>query len=172
MKYYAGIGSRKTPENIMEFMKNIAAFLAKNDFILRSGGANGADSSFEFGSDQVNGKKEIFLPWKNFNNNNSNLFNVCENSIKIAEQFHPKFKYLKSPAKKLISRNTYQILGHNLNSPSLFVICYTENGEISGGTGQAIRIANHYNIPVFNLGNIKNINQNNFINSYLYKWLN
>ena len=32
------------------------------------------------------------------------------------------------------------------------VICWTPRGEVTGGTGQAIRIANSLNIPVHNLG--------------------
>lgn len=45
------------------------------------------------------------------------------------------------------ARNSHQILGWDLETPTNFVVCYTK-----GGTGQAIRIANHYNIPVFDVG--------------------
>ena len=37
------------------------------------------------------------------------------------------------------------------NPPSNFVVCYTPDGKASGGTGQAIRIAEYYNIPIYNL---------------------
>lgn len=53
---------------------------------------------------------------------------------------------------KLQARNSYQILGLDLNTPSNFVICWTKNGKGSGGTGQAIRIARAYNIPIFDAG--------------------
>ena len=46
-KYYTGIGSRKTPENILKKFKDIATFLETKQYILRSGGAEGADSAFE-----------------------------------------------------------------------------------------------------------------------------
>jgi predicted Rossmann fold nucleotide-binding protein DprA/Smf involved in DNA uptake len=49
MKYYAGIGSRETPKEICNKMTEIASLLEKQDFVLRSGGANGADSAFEKG---------------------------------------------------------------------------------------------------------------------------
>ena len=34
---------------------------------------------------------------------------------------------------------------------SKFVICWTKNGKGTGGTGQAIRIAKGFGIPVFDL---------------------
>jgi hypothetical protein len=32
------------------------------------------------------------------------------------------------------------------------VICYTQGGKLKGGTGQALKIAQKYRVPVFNLG--------------------
>jgi hypothetical protein len=46
-----------------------------------------------------------------------------------------------------------QVLGNYGNDPVEFVICWTSNGKDSGGTGQAIRIAKAFDIPVFNLYN-------------------
>ena len=51
-----------------------------------------------------------------------------------------------------MARNSYQVLGRNLDDPVEFVICWTPGGSGSGGTGQAIRIAKDYQIPVFDLG--------------------
>jgi hypothetical protein len=49
-----------------------------------------------------------------------------------------------------MARNYRQIRG--LDAPdSKFVICWTPNGELKGGTAQAIKIAKNYGIPVFNL---------------------
>lgn len=52
--------------------------------------------------------------------------------------------------KKLLTRNGYQVLGKDLNTPSEYLICYS-NGK--GGTQQAIRIAEdiNINVPIFNL---------------------
>ena len=50
------------------------------------------------------------------------------------------------------SRNCHQILGYDLKSPVDCVICWTPNGRIQGGTATAIKVANKYNVPVFNLG--------------------
>jgi predicted Rossmann fold nucleotide-binding protein DprA/Smf involved in DNA uptake len=44
-KYYAGIGSRETPKDICDIMTQLAIKLANNGWVLRSGGAKGADRS-------------------------------------------------------------------------------------------------------------------------------
>ena len=46
---YAGIGSRNTPENIQAIMTKLATKLESLGWVLRSGGADGADSAFELG---------------------------------------------------------------------------------------------------------------------------
>jgi hypothetical protein len=48
-------------------------------------------------------------------------------------------------------RNTYQVLGADLNMPADVVVCWTVDGKASGGTGQAMRIAKDYAIPIVNL---------------------
>ena len=47
-----------------------------------------------------------------------------------------------------MARNSYQVLGLKLDLPVQFIICYTDG---NGGTQQALRIANHYNIKIINL---------------------
>ena len=64
MKYYAGIGSRETPNDICLYMTTIAKKLAKLGYTCNSGGADGADSAFERGA-VIN--RQIFLPWDGFN---------------------------------------------------------------------------------------------------------
>src|SRR3546814_20907740 len=44
-----------------------------------------------------------------------------------------------------------QVLGPELDKPARFVMPWTVDGGATGGTGQAIRIANSLNIPVLNL---------------------
>jgi len=157
--YYTGIGSRETPNDILWKMVFLAAKLAKLNWILRSGGADGADSAFEFGCDKAQGKKEIYLPWKDFNKNKSPHFLIPAKAYDISAEVHPHWNYLKLPVKKLMARNAQQILGENLDTKSIFVVCWTPDGCISdetrsqktGGTGQAISIASLCDIPVFNL---------------------
>ena len=61
-KYYAGIGSRKTLPEILFLMSKIAIFLSENNYILRSGGANGADEAFSKKIDD--NKNKFFFPGK------------------------------------------------------------------------------------------------------------
>lgn len=152
MKYFTGIGSRQTPAYVCEVMKKVTPMCNNNGFILRSGGADGADSAFE--ADAL--YKDVYLPWKGFNNNESNLFGVCSTAIDIAKNIHPKWESLSAGAKKLHARNIYQILGKSLDVPSKFVLAYTDGGELIGGTRTALVLASQYNIPIFNFGAYSN----------------
>ena len=153
--YYTGIGSRETPEEYLELFTKIARWLSKRNCILRSGGAKGSDQAFEKGALQ----KEIYLPWSNFECNKSKLVASNPKAFEIAKKYHPRFDYLSDGAKKLQARNSHQILGFDLESPSDFVICWTKDGKGQGGTGQALRIAKDYNIPIFDCGKYENIKQ-------------
>jgi hypothetical protein len=150
MPYYAGIGSRETPPEINRVMTEAANFLYSHGYVLRSGGANGADSAFEAGVPDDT-MKEIYLPWKNFNGNKSRLFEISEEALQLASQFHPAWDLLSYGVRKLIARNGYQVLGYDLNTPVSFVLCWTKGGKDIGGTAQAIKIAKSRGIPVFNL---------------------
>lgn len=159
MSYYAGIGARATPMYVQEYFSSLAAFLATKGFTLRSGGAQGADIAFELGCDRMNGQKEIYLPWKYFERSNSNLIVSNPKAFEIAEQFHPYWNNLKAGAKKLQARNSHQVLGYALDEPVKFVICWTKDGKGSGGTGQALRIAKHYGIPIFDAGKYETVDE-------------
>ena len=150
MQFYAGIGSRKTPKEYLKVMQNIAIYLANKKYVLRSGHADGADIAFELGCDSVKGNKEIYIPWKNFNGaDNSAIIPEFTSSLEeFSKNFHPKWNLLSLPAKKLMMRNSCQIFGLNGDTPVKFIICWHNN---SGGTMQAVRIANYYQIPVINL---------------------
>lgn len=150
--YYAGIGSRETPAETLNSFEYFGELFARKGFVLRSGGAKGADSAFENGCDKVNGNKEIFLPWKGFEGSDSKLYNISADALDVAATYHPYWKNLSDGAKKLQARNSYQVLGYNLDTPSNFIVCWTKNGKGGGGTGQAIRIAKANNIPVFDFG--------------------
>lgn len=159
MNYYAGIGSRETPEFVLDVFESVAEFLAKHGFTLRSGCAKGSDIAFENGCDRVNGLKEIYLPWKGFNGSNSDLIVSNPKAFEIAKQFHPYWHNLSQGAQKLQARNSHQVLGLDLHTPSKFIICWTKNGSGSGGTGQAIRIARNSNIPIFDAGKYIDTNE-------------
>jgi hypothetical protein len=150
---YAGIGSTKTPDNICKLMGAIAYLLYRRGYILRSGGAEGADDAFEKGT-PVMAIMEIFLPWNRYNGKPDTMrLTSMELGVarSIAEKYHPNWLACSEGAKKLHTRNTMQILGRGCNSPVKFVICWTPDGKNSGGTGQALRIAEDKKIKVYNL---------------------
>lgn len=156
---YTGIGSRKTPES-MQYIMTMFAYSIKGT--LRSGGAKGADTAFEIGSPS----KEIYLPKKHFNGNQSPLvvteFENFKEISEIAEAIHPNWDACDEYARLLHSRNVCQILGKDLDKPSDLVVCWTPDGannrdadvsRLTGGTGTAINLAKQFDILVLNLYN-------------------
>jgi len=173
-RFYTGIGSRDIPTDIGITMRSLAIVLARNGFILRSGGAAGADSAFEEGCDVEGGGKEIYLPWERFRNNSSTLHYISPEAIELAEDYYGQnWLYTKTTTKKFMARNMYQVTGQDLNAPSEFIICWTPDGctsmskrsRVTGGTGQAIAYGSDLEIPVFNL---KNENAYNEIVEHFY----
>lgn len=150
---YTGVGSRETPSDILRVIEKLAANFGKKGHTLRSGGAEGADSSFELGCRSVAGSMEIYLPWYKFNGNRSPLFTITEEAYKIASRIHPCWEACTPAARKLHARNCYQVLGRNLNQPSDLLICWTKNGQSVGGTRTAIELAKEHKIPIVNLAN-------------------
>ena len=154
MRYYAGVGSRQTPEGVTELMTRIATRLESFGYTLRSGGTHGADEAFAQGCTS----KEVYVPWDGYNGLPL-LYPIPEAAYVIAKQWHPAWNHLSGAVKKLMARNVQQILGPKLDDPSDFVICWTPDSCIShakrgprtGGTGQAISIACAHQIPVYNL---------------------
>lgn len=152
MKIYCGCGSRETPNDVLEMFIHIGMILAERKYILRSGGAEGADIAFEQGCDLAYGDKEIYIPWKNFNGSDSNLIGACNKAISLASTIHSAWDKCSTWAKVLHGRNCYQILGKSLDKPVDFVICWTHQGLLQGGTSTAIKLANKHNIKVYNFG--------------------
>ncbi|WP_419663864.1 hypothetical protein Dvar_40930 [Desulfosarcina variabilis str. Montpellier] len=146
MQFYTGVGSRKTPPEILTLMTRFAMFAARNGLILRSGGAIGADQAFEAGAGDL---KEIYRPE-----------DATPEALELAAQYHPAWHYMKWYSRRLHGRNAFQVLGKGLNTPSKFLICWTPDGctrhstrkTSTGGTGTAISIASEVaKIPIFNM---------------------
>ena len=172
-RYYTGIGSRKTPPDVLELMGVVARKLEQDGWILRSGGAGGADLAF---GEAVTawGNKEVFLPWKGFAQGGFFQYDpaLWREAELIASDplVYPLWNFdtgssagpnpKRDAVRKLQTRNVFQVLGKDLRTPSSFVLCWTPDGAVSrkewrrgitGGTGTAINLASIRNIPVFNL---------------------
>ena len=109
--------------------------------------------------------QNIYIPWNNFNGRKNSEYKgysskISDAEFEIAMKYHPSGANMKDSLKTLMARNVLQILGREHEGervPVSEVICYTPDGAETkttyktGGTGQSIRIANDYNIPVYNL---------------------
>lgn len=154
---YAGIGSRKTPQNVCDFMTRLAISLEKMGYVLHSGGADGADTAFARKIKSEN--KKIYYAVRG---------EESPEAQKIALDFHPNpyalQQHKNQRALYLMARNSFQIMGDDLKTPVDFVICWTDDGcqshetrtKDTGGTGQAIELASRHNIPVYNLKKYEN----------------
>lgn len=147
---YAGIGSRETPEEVLALFSRLAGYLGERGCVLRSGGAKGADTAFENGCG--NGKKEIFLPWK-MEERTATFMGTTPEAEELVKKYHSNWDSYRESVKKLLGRNAFQILGLDLATPADFVVCYTEGGELKGGTSTAIKLAMDNGIPILNAGN-------------------
>lgn len=166
--YYTGIGSRKTPKTQCEVLKSLGHCLALNSYTLRSGGAEGADTAFEDGAKQhlIRSPKQfydIYLPWDGYEGRRKGLnYFIPEDcppllwrkATEIAKDTHPDWNACSKGARTLHTRNVFQVLGHKLDDPSKFLICWAEvdrKGTPKGGTATAWRIAKEHNVRCFNI---------------------
>lgn len=154
--YYAGIGSRETPPLILTLMHDLAARLAPT-WTLRSGRAIGADSAFERGALSANGLTDLYTA-------NSTIPDWAFTHV---DTYHPIGSSLVPYHRRLHARNSLILFGPNgpedpeLRSRVSFVLCWTPDAadgspsrptsRATGGTGQAIRVAHAYSIPIRNL---------------------
>lgn len=173
MKFYTGVGSRETPEEIIKVMVALGRKLADDGWILRSGAAPGADQAFELGwihhVQSVKGdftKAELFIPWEGFEKHTRDGCFGCnilpdlddpelyKKAQVIAEATHPAWDKCTRGAKTLHTRNVYQVLGRTLDKPSQMLVAWTpltKGGQPKGGTATAIRLAEKNGSKCFNL---------------------
>jgi len=137
-KYYAGIGSRRTPPNILSEITRVAGRLCNMDYIVRSGGADGADKAF---TDKLPAEACVILKAKD----------ATPAAIKMASTIHPAWHLCDDYARKLLGRNCMIILGANLDEPADFVICWMDPVATRGGTLLGVNLAKSRDIPIYNL---------------------
>lgn len=161
-RIYTGVGSRRTPAPVLDYMRKVAGLLAEKGWMLRSGGAEGADTAFELGARDGGGPREIYIPWEGFESlrpdySAAPYLHVLDlrddrGAIEIAKSLLPHWFTIRTPSQKCHARNVLQVLGKDLDEPSSFVICWTKDGKASGGTATAIKLAKEQRIPLLNLG--------------------
>lgn len=159
--FFTGVGSRKTPAAIQNWIEKLSERLCRLGWGLRSGKALGADSAFQRGlerlpEDQQRG--EIYLPWPDFNSDTgltSRFDKMIEDpeAVFLASRVHPAWEQCKDSVRKLHTRNVYQVLGEDLKTPSKFVLYSAEEhyGVVTGGTATAVALARAFCIPAINI---------------------
>lgn len=165
-RYYAGIGSRQTPGDVLLLMEGLAEKLAGEGWMLRSGHAAGADRAFERGA---NGNATIYLPWPSFGTaryGDDEGMRVVGEAVVNEPQWRANFEWLvaaglypqtrTNSVRLLHGRNVAQVRGHDCPhyaSPCKFVICWCPepSGVPQGGTATAVKLARHLGIEVRNL---------------------
>lgn len=151
---YAGIGSRETPGPILSEMTKVARHLERSGYLLRSGGARGADTAFELGVTNMY-NKQIYVAERN-SVYTSNVFDelpieIQRKTHKLVKSIYPAVTKRTEFVQKLHCRNAMILLGQNLESPVDFVVCWTEMSQEIGGTGVAVKIAREFDIPIINM---------------------
>ncbi len=162
-RVYAGVGSRKAPDQVLRLARRVGARLAELGWVLRTGGAPGMDRAFEEGAREAGGRVQIFLPWPGYEGYREDdpavaLDRPPFRGLPAGGEVSPRLGgRLGRGVKALMARNAHQILGPGLDDPVRFVVCWTPDGAEeatgpeTGGTGQAIRMAVAMGVPVFNL---------------------
>lgn len=154
---YAAISNENAPANVIEQFKSIAIDMENRGYTMRTSGNKGVEEIIEV----VAQNKEIYIPWKKFNDRESQYCKVDKSAIDLVGTLHPSFQDLKDSVKAIIGRYAHVILGKDLKSPVRCVVCWTEDGVESakdktaktGYCGTPIQIASNARIPVFNLKN-------------------
>ena len=155
---YTGVGSRSTPDEVLELMAELALSLGARGWRLRSGRARGADDAFERGAERAAADLEVYRPdggWCGLEDLTPG--GPSEEAFALAARVHPAWERCSSYVRALHARNCHQVLGPGLDRPSGFVCCWTPDGSLdgssrsAGGTGQALRIAVGAGVPVVNL---------------------
>ena len=141
MKTYAGIGARATPPEMLPVMFKLGAELARKGWVLRSGGAKGADTAFERGARSVGGQVVV---WR--------AGDAKSWAWPIAKKHHPAWNRCSAFVRNLMARSVHQVMGEEeVGTQSTAVIGWTPGGRGGGGTGQAYRIARSLGVPVLDL---------------------
>lgn len=160
-RIYAGIGSRETPADAQMIMRLLAGRMEKDGWLLRSGGAKGADTAFESGVMDPR-HRAIYLPGPSFNGRragsgggyfDSTQLPGWQQALETVSRYHPAPDRLSPFAVNLMARNAMQVLGPSLDQPANMIIAWTPapGGVPTGGTAQALRMATDLGIPVRNL---------------------
>lgn len=167
---YAGVGSRRTPQEMLARLELAASALARGGWTLRTGLSPGADQACYRGALAGGGRVELYLPRPGFQARarlsgegaeaDAEVYVLpapSDRAFALAARFHPRWKQLSAGARELRARDVHTVLGRDLASPVSLLVCWTRDGGLdgrgprAGGTGQALRIAAAHHVEVLNV---------------------
>jgi len=155
---YAVTGNKDIAGEWLEWAKTMAPELDRRGFTLRTGGGGQPlEEAFESAAEH----KEIHLPWKDFNQKESNYTRTHKDAEALIRRAQPNYESLKPAVQAILNRNAAVVFGKDLRSPIRFMITYTDDGvemgkdrtSQTGFAGLPIVLAGWLHIPVFNLKN-------------------
>lgn len=159
VEIYLPIGvsvNNDAPDLTNEF-QILAERFNKESLTVRVDGSGPASDFFEKNAI----KSEVHLPWKSFNEKESKYCYNPADAYYLAKRYSPNYESIKEGARHFLARNVRIVLGKNLLSPILFLICWSKDGceharnrtAATGYAGLPIAIASVLRVPVFNLAN-------------------
>lgn len=162
------IGSRKAPDDVVEWFVSIAeALLAAGHTGISGLCPEGIDASLtravinELNADREP-SAELYIAWNGFDGWRDGDLNgtvisakklpCYEKAVELAKSVHPNWDAVKAGGKLLHSRNPFQVLGSDLASPSDVVLLWAPiaGDSITGGTRTAYELAKNSSIPIYN----------------------
>lgn len=170
---YAGVGSRRTPRDILRAIADLAQALGTDGCALATGGADGADDAFVTGALRTDGPITVHAPWPGYNGYRPGREAASDIDVVVpgpddllddrryadlARRHHPAWSRCGRGARALFVRNVSILAGARCGQATVrpsFVVGYTANGSAhgrdAGGTGHTLRLAAELEIPVVNL---------------------
>lgn len=153
---YAVAANKNTPPEIIQQFVELAKWLEAKGFTVRvDGDKDGVSQAVE---DATN-RKEVILPWKGFNNKESEFCWSNEASQHIAKKHSPVYDSIPDGVKKFLHRNARLIMGDKMRSPVSFLITWSDDGceTLQEKTSRTGFVSHQISItlgavrPVFNL---------------------
>lgn len=167
------IGTRKDiPSHVEQLFVELIRHYNTKNYLVRSGAAKGVDSyAIKYATNVISYlPKDYFNGYSPKNDTQTHKFiplsllntTIVKTAYHIATLAHSDWSRVLGIQDKKIrefailahTRNVFQVLGHDLKTPSNAVIAYSrldKQGNPTGGTATAINIAKMYDIKVFNL---------------------
>lgn len=166
-RFYTGIGSREAPLPILKRAQALGKELAIKGFTGRSGKAEGMDEAFMRGFGEAGiGSFINYLPYPSFRESlltppgcvDVSFYpeHVWKEAVLIAREIYGKGWFEITPgARDLHTRNVFQVLGDDLQTPSEFVLYWAEpkgKNAVKGGTNTAFQVAKMFGVRSLKVG--------------------